>query len=141
MRRRFAFIDPDLGVRFRYADPTPQGFKIRFAEKVQPTGRRMHLTSPGSHEIYFEVARYPEIEIKAAFDLFRQGLPVEEMALEISGPETATVSGRTAQKYSIIWPEKSRWVYFVKNKGGTYRVILDPESLLNRDLLDTLKFI
>lgn len=134
------YDDQDLGVRVRIPDPTPMGRSIRFEEKRHPDCYRVHLTSHESQEVYFEIGRYVGVTQDDAVRRFTNGLPEDLGTPQLTGPEAAIVSGHPAARLKVRWPDRVRWVYFLHLGGDTFRVILDPTSGLNVQMLASLDF-
>jgi hypothetical protein len=98
----------------------------------------VHLSSPDSGELYVELARFPG---RSPDDEYRGHYP--HLASRFGGEAVAalaetTYAGRPAWTYSFRWDEGERAVLLLEVAGDTYRVIYDPRSDLNREVLDTV---
>ena len=135
-----AWSHPELKLRFRYPDPTPQQRQVKVARIARQGGVRVHLTSPGFPELYFEAALYPGVTDAQAKAAFLQGLRAGSPAPQIGEPEGVSISGLRGEGIALRWPDRSRQVYFLNGAADVYRIILDPGSQLNWDILATLIF-
>ena len=134
------FSDPDIKINFSYPDPSPGGFNIKRQFKKTALLKRIHLSSPESGELYFELSCYPDgLDPK----LGRQQL-VDENRQRFEGfKATALVESAAAsvpaQKFAFSWREASRHVFFFDIDSVAYRIIFNPESELNHQVFSTVK--
>jgi len=134
------FERSDWSVTLRYPDPTPTGCPVRIHERIQETGHRFHFVSEGSDEVYFEIGRYPENSVEHVKAVFIEDVTDRIEGIEVGAPEQATIAGRSATRFEIRWPGKRRLIHLLGVDGVTHRVILDPDSELNLEILDSLRY-
>ncbi len=134
------FAHPKLPVTLQYPNPTPQGYPVVVQEKVNDLGHRVHFISNGSDEIYFEVGQYANLTIAQAIDLFKREVAERIERLEIGELEAQLLAGLSAHQFTIRWPGKARTIAFLEWTDLVYRIIYDPNSLINKQILDTLQF-
>ena len=134
------FSDPAFGVTFSFPDSTPEGFRIK--KQIRKTGElnRIHLSSPESGELYFELSCYPNgLDPKTG----RQQLVDENKQrfqdIKATSLEEASVAAIPAQLFTFTWREASRHVLFFEIDRAAYRIIFDPQSHLNHQILSTVK--
>jgi hypothetical protein len=133
-------FDPrDWPVKLRYPDPTPAGFPTRIDDLSRGNVQRYHFVSVGSNEVYFEIGRYPDETIESALAAFVEGGISRIDGIEIGERERSEVAGHPATRLEIRWPGKRRWIHFLDVDRVTYRVILDPDSVLNFSILDEIQ--
>ena len=126
------YSNPRFRLEFRYPDPTPRGHEVERNEQ------RVH---DERGELYFELSRFVGISPQDEYASHRPFLEqrwgdgaVTELA------ETALLE-RQAWRYGIRWPEADRVVLLLPLDGYAYRVIYDPRSELNEDVLATLAIV
>jgi hypothetical protein len=136
------FTDPDFGIAFNYPDPTPEGFEIKKLIRKTAEMIRVHLSSPGSSELYFELSNYLNgLDPRTG----RQNL-VNENKGRFDGFKAATlkemvVASIPAQSFTFSWQKGARQVLFFDVDPVTYRVIFDPRSKLNYQILSTFELV
>ena len=134
------FSDPDFGIAFNYPDPTPDGFEIKKVIRKTAEMIRVHLSSPESSELYFELSKYLNgldprtgrlhliIEKKGSFDGFKA-----------TALKEVVVAFMPAQSFTFSWHQGARQVLFFDVEPVTYRVIFDPRSNINHQILSTFE--
>lgn len=136
------FSHPGFSLRFQYPDPTPEGYAVEWKEGwLEPAVPRVHLTSPGSQELYFEVTRYPGLTPEEGYEQFKQKLVRQFGGVEIGRLEGAMVAGRPGFTFTFRWTAATRTALFVPSNGILYRIVYNPQSPLNEQVLSTLSFI
>ena len=135
---------PGLVVELSYPSSTPHGYSVdRVEERVEghPVAgdfERVHLTSPGSDELYVEVARFPA---RTPHDEYATHRPSLEQRF---GVDSVTELTETSMRelpswtYGFRWEEGERAVLLLQVGNDTYRVIYDPRSELSREVIATL---
>jgi hypothetical protein len=136
------FSHPEFRLRFQYPDPTPQGYAVESKESnPAPAVTRVHLTSPGSQELYFEVGRYPAVAPEVAYEQFKQSLIQQFGEVEVGLLEGTRVAARPAFGFTFRWTAGTRTVFYVPDDNGLYRILYNPQSPLNGQVLSSLTFI
>jgi hypothetical protein len=135
------FTRPGFRVEFSYPAVTPQGHAAERVEEQAVDHRgdieRVHITSRGGGELYVEVVRFRDL---APQDEYLEHRPYLERRF---GPDAVTeltetsLLGRTACAYGFRWDEGERSVLSLQVASDTYRVIYDPRSELNDEVLAT----
>ncbi len=140
MKQWHRFSDPDFGVTFSFPDSSPAGYEIK--RKLWKTGEmnRIHLSSPESSELYFELTCYlkeldPERGRKMLVDENRQRF----QNFNATPLEESSAAPVPAQSFTFSWREAARHVLFFDFNKLTYRIIFDPQSQLNHQILSTVK--
>ena len=99
-------------------------------------GLRMHFAS-AERELYVEIVRFellPHEEEHARHKAFLEGRSDEHA---VSKLEPATLAGRPADTYAFSFPEGRRIALLLSTAAWTYRVIYNPESPLNDEVIAT----
>ena len=123
---------------------TPQGVTVERADErvadhpVAGRFERVHLTSPGSGEVYGEVARFPGRTPQDEHATHRPHLEHRFGAGSVSELSETIAAGRQAWTYGLRWDGGERSVLLIEVDGDTYRVIHDPRSDLNAEIVGTL---
>jgi hypothetical protein len=135
---------PGFSVAFSYPSVTPQGYLVeRAAERVEdhPVAgdfERVHLSSPDSGELYFELAHFADRTPVDEYRTHQPSLAHRFGSNAVSSLTETTFGGRAAWTYDIKWDAGERSVLLLAVGGSTYRVIYDPRSELNARVLATL---
>lgn len=135
------FADPRFELQFMYPATTPQGWRVEMAEGKQGGVLRVHLTSPGSQELYFEVTEYAGLSAVGEYRQHTQALAKQYSELEVTELRATSLAGLPAYAYLLHWPDRERKVILVEKGEVTYRILYDPQSALNEQLLSSVKFL
>lgn len=131
-------------VELSYPAVTPQGRPVERADErieahpVAGDFERVHLSSSGSLELYVEVARFPGRSPQDEYREHQPSLAARFGSEAVAALAETTFRGRPAWRYSFRWEDGEREVLLLAVAGDTYRVIYDPRSELNRQVLETL---
>jgi hypothetical protein len=135
---------PGFRVELSYPAVTPQGQVVdRTDERIEghPVAgdfERIHLTSPGSEELYVELARFPG---RLPEDEYRLHVPSLRQRF---GDDSVTALRQVRMGEHLGWAYDFRWdggersVLLVQVAGDTYRIVYDPRSTLNPQVVGTL---
>lgn len=130
------FDDPRFELTFRYPDPTPQGRPVEVLEGGYTYGLRMHFASP-ERELYIEVVRFDPLPHEEEHARHKALLEGRDREHSVSALTPATLAGRPADSYVFTFPEGRRVALLLSTATATYRVIYNPESPLNDDIIAT----
>jgi len=61
--------------------------------------------------------------------------------MDITELRATTLGSLPAYIYSFQWPEKERAVILIEWESSTYRIIYDPGSPLNEQIIATIEFV
>jgi hypothetical protein len=112
------FSRPDSALRFQYPAMTPQGHAVARAEEQRPDGFRVHLTSPGSQELYVEVCRFAGLSVAEEHRRHRAYLGQRTDEVAITDLRAARLGQTPAQAYDFRVGERERSALLVQS-GGT----------------------
>jgi hypothetical protein len=133
---------PGFRVELSYPAVTPQG---RAAERVEEQAvdhrgdiERVHISSGEGGDLYVELMRFRNLEPQDEYDGHRPYLERRFGADAVSDLTETSLLGRQAWAYDLRWDEGERSVLLLQVASDTYRVIYDPRSELNAEVLATL---
>ncbi len=106
------FARPGFKVAFRYPAVTPQGHAVERTEEPFRDNERVHLSSPDRQELYLEVVRFHDLSPQDEY-LHHKPYLEQQQTLE-------------------------RLVFLLRVDRYTYRIIYDPRSALNTEIIATL---
>jgi len=134
------FADPQFKLRFHYPRTTPQGHSVETIESQHEDALRVHLASVGSQELYFEVMKLCDLTPQQEYQQHQGDLAQRFVGVTISELEETKLGSRPAYSYRFSWSDKERAVMLVQLDRATYRIIYDPRSTLNAQVLSTVTF-
>ena len=121
---------------------TPLGQRVERNEQQRDNLERVHLSTPDRQELYVEVARFRGITPQDEYANHRPYLEQRFGADAVSELTQATVLDRPGSSYSIGWNEEGRpmerAVRLLQVGRDTFRIIYDPRSELNDQVIATL---
>jgi hypothetical protein len=132
---------PGFKVELSYPVTTPQGHVVERADDERGDTQRVHLTSPGSTELYVELMRFGGTSPRDEYLQHRPHLEQRFGAGSVTELSETSLRGRAAWAYAFRWGEGERSVLLFDVDGDTYRVIHDPRSALNADVIATLEVV
>ncbi len=136
------FTRPGFRLEFCYPAVTPQGHAVERTEEqaVDHCGdiERVHLTSRDCRELYVEVVRFRDLATQDEYLQHRQYLDQRFGAGSVSGLTETSLREWPAWAYAFRWDEGERSVLSFQVARDTYRIIYDPRSGLNTQVLATL---
>jgi hypothetical protein len=133
------YAHPALQLQWRYPAATPGGHPVELIEEQRDDYLRVHLLAPDD-EVYFEVRRFAEGDPQAHHARHRAGLEAQlaGQGLTVSDLTPAPVAGRAGHAYQFQWGERERAARLLVVGGGLYRIIYNPRSALNDQILSTM---
>jgi len=136
------YANARFAVEFSYPAVTPRGQAVERQEQrvVDDRGEmeRVHLRSPASGELYFELSCFRGITPQQEYANHRPSLEQRFGEGAVTELMETTLLDRPAWNYGIRWPEAERAVLLLPLGDDTYRIIRDPRSNLNDEVLGTL---
>jgi hypothetical protein len=96
-----AFRESRLGVLFRYPATTPMGHIVQKNESSLGDAFRVHLLSPGSPEIYFEITDYRALSARQVYDRHCQDLEMRLDGVSITPLTACRWRARPAFQYAF----------------------------------------
>jgi len=138
-------MEEELGYTVWIPESTPNHQKVTIERRENDDVHIMHAESPDQLELYFEVTAYPSIidhEILAGQqqDFLRENSR-DGTVTEIIQGTVGDFFGTTFDFRGTLQGKwKERRFLFVNGPDRTYRVVHDPTSTLNREVLKSLRF-
>jgi hypothetical protein len=132
----------ESGVGFSYPPVTPQGQTVEKEEERADDHRgrieRVHLSSPDRHELYFEVIRFHDMSPREEYERHRPALERQFGAGAVTPLTETTFGERPAWAHGISKKDGQRSVLYLALGNDTVRIIWNPRSDLNAEILATL---
>ena len=132
-------------MEFSYPAVTPQGHAVERTEERIRDHRgdleRIHLTSRESRELYLEVVRFRDLAPQDEYLRHRPHLEQRFGADSVTELTETSLREWPAWAYAFRWDDGERSVLLLQVDGGTYRIIYDPRSELNAEVIATLTIV
>ncbi len=133
-------------VEFSYPEVTPHGQPVERNEQRVDDHRgemeRIHLSSPDRRELYFELARFGGIAPQDEYANHKPYLEKRFGAGSVTALTATSLHDRPSWTYAFHWDEQKgpmeRAALLLQVGEDTYRVIYDPRSELNDQVIATL---
>jgi hypothetical protein len=135
------FAHPEFALRFRFPITTPQGQSIEIRESEDEEIRRVHLITEDRQAVYVEITYYANLPAQQAYDRFKRELEQAEEAAHIDELKTVAFGGLPAFEFNFKRGELERAVVLVPRQQALYRLLYNPQSSLNRQILGTVEFL
>ena len=135
------FTDRRFKLHFHYPATTPRGHAVEKTEGQQDDVLRVHLVSRDSRELYFEVIKYPNLLPREEYEQHRAYLEQRFDDMAITELQETSLDLLPAYAYAFKWGHGERAVLLIYKDQATYRIIYDPHSPLNPQVLSTIRFI
>ncbi|GAB4157796.1 MAG: hypothetical protein Fur0021_27040 [Candidatus Promineifilaceae bacterium] len=137
------FQEADFALRFRYPAVTPQGRAVERRAYTQPDRQRIHFFSTEAegvqHEgVYFEITRYQDLLPQTEYAQHKAALTTHRPEVRFTPLTAGILNGITALHYTFILSDKQRAVVLLPLPDATYRLLYNPRSPLNLDILATV---
>lgn len=139
-------LENDLGYAVWIPESTPNDQKVMIASREKAGIHIMHAESPDQSELYFEVTTYPSIIEHEMLARQQQEFLVENSAdgtmTELNQGTVGSHSGTTFDFRGTLQGKwKERRFLFVDGPHRTFRVVHDPTSTLNIEVLLSFKLL
>ena len=135
------FAHPEFALRFRFPITTPQGQSIEIRETERAGGRRVHLLTEDRQAVYFEVTYYAEQAAEQAYQQLKQEGEQATETAEIDDLQPGAFGGLPAFEFTFKRGDLERAVILVPRQQALYRLLYNPHSALNRQILGTVEFL
>jgi hypothetical protein len=122
----------NFGLTLQYPTSTPSGQQVRFDDI------RLHAQSEDGREVYFEVTRHLNMPAASLYEKERETVINLRQAIVTDLAKT-TFAELPAHEYSFTWNGNERKVVLVEHGEWLYRVIYDPRSPINLDIVATIR--
>ncbi len=132
--------DPRLPLQLAYPAITPLGHRVEGRRLVTAQAYRLHLVSSAGGEVYFEVAVYPVRTAREAYEALRQAMQADTPAPDVGELTACELAGRAGWQFRVRWPDRERRITLIPVGDRLCRLIFDPVSPLNEQILATVSF-
>ena len=102
---------------------------------------RLHILTPRSREVYFEVTKYDSLSAESEYRRHRESLVSQFDSLVIRELQVTVVAAIPAYEYSFEWDLGARVVLLVERGSTTYLIIYNPRSPVNLKILSTVEWL
>lgn len=134
------FVYPGFALGLRYPPITPQDHVVEKVESQHDGAIRVHLISKESRELYFEITKYVDLPAQVEYHKHKEYLKSRPDDYMVSDLQNIRWMSQIAYEYSIKWRQGARIVKLIETDDATYRVLYDPNSPLNVQVLSTLQW-
>ena len=134
------FSQPEFALGFQYPQTTPQGHIVEKTERQEEGAIRIRFTSKDSYELYFEIAKYDDLSPQIEYQHHKMNLEQRADRFVISELKEIRWMSQPAYEYSIKWRQGTRIVMLIEADKATYRILYDPYSPLNVQVLSTMQW-
>jgi len=135
------FLRPGFKLRFSYPTVTPEGRAVDVAEEEREGASGVHLTSQDSQELYVEVRHFAGLTPDQEYARHKPYLEQRFGAGSVSDTSATTLGGFPAWTYTFRWDQGERSAILFNLAGDTYRIIYDPRSPLNEQIISTITVV
>lgn len=144
MDKRQNILENELGYAVWIPESTPNDQKVTIERRENASVYIMHAESPDQSELYFEVAVYPSIVdhtlLAGQQQEFLRNNSSDGSMTDIVQGVVGSHSGTTFDfRGSLQGKWKERRFLFVNSSRRTFRIVHDPTSTLNLEVLMSLK--
>lgn len=132
--------DEDRQFRFEFPDPPPSGQSV-VIDRVEHEGtHRVHVYTPDRFELYFEVIAYPDFRDHAQlYQQQKEGLVAGFEDANVGSLQRANFGSFEAHDFVFSGGTITRRFLFVDSPQRSYRIVYNPLSPLNEEILATLE--
>ena len=134
------FTDSRFMLGFQYPQITPQGKPVELAENDVQEKVRVHITSKDSREVYFEITKYQDLSAQMEYERHKQNLEQRPEEFVVTDLREIHWMSQRAYEYLVRWSQGSRIVRLIEDENVTYRLLYDPKSPLNTQILLTVQW-
>jgi hypothetical protein len=146
MDKRQNILENDLGYAVWIPESTPNDQKVTIERRENASVHIMHAESPDQSELYFEVAVYPSIVehklLAGQQQEFLRNNSSDGIMTEIVQGIVGNHSGTTFDFRGTLQGKwKERRFVFANSSKRTFRIVYDPTSSVNLEVLMSLKLL
>src|SRR5215475_14195977 len=125
------FRDSQFALQFKYPNVAMDGEPVERVETQQDRMFRVHILSPKSREVYFEVSKYDLLTAESEYQRHKEYLPKQFDSLSITELEETICASLPARAYTFEWYHGTRRVILVERDDATYRILYNPWFSIN----------
>jgi len=129
-----SFSVPGLGLSFRYPGVAADG------ERVEMDDFRAHFRTMDSAQVYFEISQHTGVSPNELYRREAAAIRRANPDARVSDAESVSFAGCAARRFTVTFPDKERVFTLIEREGRVYRVIYDPRSAVNEEIINTISF-
>jgi hypothetical protein len=99
------------------------------------------MLAPKSREVYFEVSKYSLVDAEEEYRQHIRSLSEQFQTVTTTELIETVFTSLPAVEYTFEWVSGIRTVILVERSDATYRILYDPRSALNRQILSTVEWL
>jgi hypothetical protein len=131
------FADPRFDFEFSYpATGTAKMITVREDERTDR--RRVHISTDDARDVYFELERVDRRTVAEGVAELSSDLGARYGDATFADLEPVMLAGLRASLLRFTFADRVRAAYFTERASPAHRVILDPRSPTNLEILATL---
>lgn len=134
------FTDLRFGLGFQYPEITHQGHFVEWTESEEKDFVRVHFRSKDSREVYFEITNYQDLSAQMEYQRHKENLEKRPEGFSVTDLKAIRWMSQPAYEYSIKWSQAARVAMLIEAENITYRILYDPYSPVNVQILLTLQW-
>jgi len=132
-------VQDSSGWQFQIPEVTEQSQTTEFTRDTHKGVIKVHAHTPDLFELYFEVVSYPEkLDHQAMIEKQKPFIEKQFTSVSFSKVNTCTFKRLPTIEFTFESEEKTRRFIYIEDVSRSYRVIFNPLSNLNLDVLDSL---
>ena len=101
---------------------------------------RAHFRTMDSAQVYFEVSRHTGVSSDELYNRETAAIRRSSPDVRVSEAESISFAGCDARRFTVIFPDRERVFTLIEREGRTYRVVHDPRSPVNDEIIATITF-
>jgi hypothetical protein len=132
------FFDPAFAFEFDYPRATAGGSTVTVQRSTHDGDERVHISSEDL-EVYFELDRAADRTAMGGLRELAEDVRGRFEGAWFSVPGRTQLCGESAHTVHFRFDGRVRWAILTEDASPSYRVILDPRSSTNLEILGTLR--
>jgi len=146
MDKRQNILENDLGYAVWIPESTPNDQKVTIERRENAGMHIMHAESPDQSELYFEVTAYPSIvEHKLLVEQQQEFLRANSNDGSMTEIIQGVVGNHAGTTFDFRGTLQGKWkerrFLFANSSNRTFRIVHDPTSSANLEVLKSLKLL
>jgi hypothetical protein len=136
----FVEIQDGSGWQFQIPEVTAQAQTTEITRETHKGMIRVHAHTPDLYELYFEVVSYPgKLDHRALIEKHKPFFEMKFTIVSFSEVNTGPFKKLQTTEFTFESGEKTRRIIYIEDANRSYRVIFNPLSNLNLDVLNSLE--
>jgi hypothetical protein len=132
------FADPAFDFEFSYPPTGTAARVVTVREQERTDRRRVHISTDDARDVYFELERVDRRTVAQGVAELSSDLSARYSDVTVAHLEPVMLAGLPASLLRFTFADRVRAAYFTEQASPAHRVILDPRSPTNLEILATL---